>query len=320
MDFGRVLTRSWEIIWKYKALWIFGILSSCGSGGANFGNRFNFQMDSRSVGNLPPQMQQMVTNWQQFFSNNTGLVIGLICLFLLLAVLFWAIGVFGRIGVIKGALEAEEGRPVGFRGVAGEVWAILGSALGLNVLLVLIPLAVIIVFVILAVLFSVITLGIGLLCVIPLVCVLIILGIAYSVLIDLANVALVKEGKGVSTSIKLAWEMLRDQLGPLAGMALILILGGFLVRVILLLPFIAVAAPAFLAFAASNNNPSAIGQGLLISGILLVIALPIYLVLSGIVRSYILSAWTLTYAQLAPAPPAPPKRITRSSAKPKAKK
>lgn len=45
MDYGYVLRRAWEIIWKFKVLWIFGILASCGqasgSGGGNSGYRFS---------------------------------------------------------------------------------------------------------------------------------------------------------------------------------------------------------------------------------------------------------------------------------------
>jgi hypothetical protein len=29
-NFGEVLTRAWQIIWKHKVLWVFGILASCG--------------------------------------------------------------------------------------------------------------------------------------------------------------------------------------------------------------------------------------------------------------------------------------------------
>ncbi len=32
-NFGEVLSRAWQIIWKHKVLWIFGILASCSQGG-----------------------------------------------------------------------------------------------------------------------------------------------------------------------------------------------------------------------------------------------------------------------------------------------
>ena len=35
-NFGEVLTRAWQIIWKHKVLWIFGFLAGCGQGGTNF--------------------------------------------------------------------------------------------------------------------------------------------------------------------------------------------------------------------------------------------------------------------------------------------
>ena len=45
MDFGYVLKRAWQIMWKFKVLWIFGILASCGqastSSGANSGWRYS---------------------------------------------------------------------------------------------------------------------------------------------------------------------------------------------------------------------------------------------------------------------------------------
>ena len=31
MDFGEILSRAWQIIWKHKILWVFGILAGCSS-------------------------------------------------------------------------------------------------------------------------------------------------------------------------------------------------------------------------------------------------------------------------------------------------
>jgi len=36
-NFGEVLTRAWQITWKYKVLWIFGILAGCTNGGGGGG-------------------------------------------------------------------------------------------------------------------------------------------------------------------------------------------------------------------------------------------------------------------------------------------
>ena len=58
-NFGEVLTRAWQIIWKHRVLWIFGILASCGRGGgggngggddeADGGIRCSFQQARKRV-------------------------------------------------------------------------------------------------------------------------------------------------------------------------------------------------------------------------------------------------------------------------------
>ena len=37
MDFGEVLTRAWQITWRYKGLWVLGLLAGCGTGGGGGG-------------------------------------------------------------------------------------------------------------------------------------------------------------------------------------------------------------------------------------------------------------------------------------------
>ncbi len=40
MDYGEVLSKAWKIAWKFKVLWIFGILAGCG---ASQGGKFQLQ-------------------------------------------------------------------------------------------------------------------------------------------------------------------------------------------------------------------------------------------------------------------------------------
>jgi len=47
-NFGEVLTRAWQIIWKHKVLWIFGFLAGCGQSGSSV--RGNFGSGSRGSG------------------------------------------------------------------------------------------------------------------------------------------------------------------------------------------------------------------------------------------------------------------------------
>src|SRR5258706_12413885 len=47
INIGEVLTKAWKIVWKFKVLWIFGILASCG---ANNNARFNNSFGGNSGG------------------------------------------------------------------------------------------------------------------------------------------------------------------------------------------------------------------------------------------------------------------------------
>ncbi len=297
MDFGKVLTRAWEIIWKNKVLWIFGILASCGSQGGNFGGNFNFRTGSGDISNLPPQWQEFLRQFQNGFTNIPdqriwGVVIAVICVLLLLVLIFWLASIFGRVGLINGAIQAESGKSFTFGSLSRDSFAVFVSAVGLNFLLALPP-------IILAIalgLFVAVTFGIGILCLLPLLCLLIPLGIAYNVYIELANVALVKGKTGITEALNSAWQLLRNNPGNIAVMALILILGGIFVSFILAIPFFLVFAPVL--FGLLANTQSAQNTGLIISGICLLMALPVFIVANGVLHSYLQSAWTLTYLQL----------------------
>lgn len=305
MDFGKVLTRSWEIIWKYKALWIFGILASCGNS-FNFGSNFNYSTDRRDIGNLPPNMQRFFSDLErgfaQFFNEqNMGWIIALVCIAILIGILFWVIGVFGKVGLIKGTINAEAGKTFGFRSLAGESWALLGKAIGLSIILFVIPFVAILLLVIAGVILTAATLGIALFCLIPLACLLVPIFLLYFVYTEMTIIALIKEGLGIGEALSRGWAVFRANLANLVGMGLILLVGGFLVGLVLIIPMAAIAAPVL--FGVFSQDPNAFGSGLMVTIILFLVALPFLILFNGILQSYIQSAWTLTYMQLTSAKP-----------------
>lgn len=309
MDYGKVFTRAWEIIWKNRVLWIFGILASCGSGGGGGGGSGNFNVGDQAgpSGELPPELQRIYLQIERFFENTPQetivlWVVGLVCVALLIGLLFWAISVFGRLGVIRGAVLADAGTGFNFGSLASESWARLGGALWMNFLLGLIPAAVVILLVIIGALFAGLTMGVGLLCLVPVFCILVPFFIAYSVYIEVANVAYVSEGLSSSDAISKGWDVFRNNLGSVVVMALILFVGGILASIVLALPFVIIAAPAFFGVLAGNED--FLNSGLIISAICLVLAIPILVVANGILQSYIHSAWTLAYAQMSGQKPA----------------
>jgi hypothetical protein len=299
MDFGYVLKRAWEIIWKFKVLWIFGILASCGqasgSGGSNSGYRFSSQES-----NFSPQIDR-------FFNQLNPAIIALLIalgIFIVLALIVLAIllGTIGRVGLIRGTVKAEQGAE---HLTFGELWReglkYFWRVFGLNLLIGVITFVAILAIVIIMIIPTVFTLG---LCLIPLMCLFIPVMWAVYVVIEQANIALVVENLGILEAIAHGWQVVRDNIVNMIVMSLILGLGvGLIGGIIIGLPLLIVAAPAVVG--AVSGTTDALRNGLLVSGLLFLVYLPILLLLSGILRSYTSSAWTLTYLRLTTKPSQP---------------
>jgi hypothetical protein len=143
--------------------------------------------------------------------------------------------------------------------------------------------------------------GVLALCFIPLICLLIPVMWAVSVMIEQANVALVVENLSITEALSRGWQVVRDNVGTMIVMSLILMLGiGLIGGFIIGLPLLVVASPAMIGYA--RGTADAIRNGWIISGLFLLVYLPFLLVLSGILKAYISSAWTLTYLRLTAKP------------------
>ena len=301
MDFGAVLSRAWQIIRKHKALWVFGILAGCtgagSSGGSNTGYRFSTEDMPRQ---LDPYLRQFerIPDWQL-----TALVIIGIIVVVILVLLAIILGTVGRIGLTRGTLLAEQGKEsirFGelFSDSLGYFWRVLvvnlvgGILLGIVFLVVGLPLIIL-------------TCGTALLCLLPLMW-------FAQLVIEQTNIAIVVENSGIGDGLRRGWDVVTKNLGPMIVMALILYLGvGLIGGFIIGLPVALVVFPAIAGVVLGgldpNVFPSFVGPGIWIAGLCLVVYLPVLFVLSGILRAYISSAWTLTYMRLTrrPAPSVP---------------
>ncbi|MFZ0533262.1 MAG: hypothetical protein WAM09_08785 [Anaerolineales bacterium] len=299
MDFGYVLKRAWEIIWKFKVLWIFGILASCGQASGSSGSNSGYRFSSHES-NISPQIQRF---FNQLDLSVIAILIAIgIIIALALIVLAILLGTVGRVGLIRGTMKAEQGAE---RLTFGELWrdglTYFWRVFGLNLIIGLIIFAVILALFIVGAILTGLTLGLFLVCLIPLICLIIPVMWAVSVVIEQANVALVVENLSITEGIKRGWQVVWANLGTMIVMSLILILGvGLIGGAIIGLPLLVVAAP--LVVGVTTGTAEAIRNGLLVSGVFFIIYLPVLLVLSGILRAYTSSAWTLTFLRLTQKP------------------
>ena len=291
MDIGNVLSRAWQIVWKHKVLWIFGILASCTSSNT-FSSNASYSFDESNTYAFENYFAQ-VPDWQIWL-----IVAAIILVVLLLVVLGIFLGNMGRIGLIRGARQVEEGATsllFGelFSGGLPYFWRVFGLNLIVGLALALAGILVA-VFVLLSTVF---TLGLALICLIPALCLLVPVGWLINVFVEQANIAIVVEDLGIMDGLRRGWEVFKANIGMLIVMGLILLLGvGLIGGFIIGLPVVLFIGPAVAGAIAGTQQ--ALRGGVAITVLCLVAYIPVAIVLNGILQSYIRSAWTLTYLRL----------------------
>jgi len=295
MNFAEVLDRAWQIVWKHKVLWIFGILAGCarGGGGAGGGGGSGWRADQPFGANTLTTAQQTFNALSQWVGDHPWIIVLFVLLILVLAALAVFLGTLGRIGLIRGAFEADGGAEhlafgTLFRESLPYFWRVFALSLliGLAFLIVFLPLVVL----------GFVTAGVGFLCVLPLLCVLVPLALAAGILIQQANVAMVIENLGLTDGVRRGWEVLKRNVGPLLIIWLITALIGFVGGLLIALPVLVIVIPTVIGYMAAGQQIS--WAFLAIGAACLAVYLPILLVASGILIAYIESVWTLTFMRL----------------------
>jgi ABC-type multidrug transport system fused ATPase/permease subunit len=295
MEISEVLSQAWKVIWRHKVLWIFGILAGCSGTGRGGGN---FQWTTSS-GELPPNLQQFFARFGTLTEAQIAmLVVALVILFILLVLFALFLGTFGRIGLIRGTQEADQGvQRLTFGGLFQRSTPYFWRIFGLNLLLGLIIFLVLILMLVFVMFSAIATMGIAVLCFFPFLCVLIPLGWLLAVIIEQANLAIILEDLDILSGIRRGWEVFRQNLGPIILMALILMIGiGFIGGLIISIPIFFVIIP--IVMGGMMGTSQSYQSGFLVAGLCFLAYLPVLILLSGILRSYIESAWTLTYLRL----------------------
>ena len=294
-NFGEVLTRAWQIIWKHKVLWIFGILASCarggGGGSSGGGGNSGYQTGSGDNPFSGDKIERVMNQVGTFLENNWWIIIAVIVGIFLLSFVFYFLGMMGRIALIKGVAQADkDAESLSF----GELWAesmpFFWRVFGLNFL---IGLAFLVLFIPL-VLFGIVTAGVGFLCLIPLLCIMVPLSWVVMAIIEQAQNAIVLEDLNMLDGFKRGWEIVKANAVPIIIMMLILGIGSGIIGVIIALPIIIAVVPAVIGMAVSQQTLTPF----YIAAACCVAYFPVLLFFNGVLTAYIQASWTLTYLRL----------------------
>lgn len=303
-NFGEVLSRAWQIVWKHRVLWIFGILASCGrgGGGGSGGGNTSFQTDGPSI-NIPPQLQQFFERIAENATSFVALTIAIICVFWILAIFLSTIG---KIGLIRGTWQVEGGTQSLILGqLFSESTPYFWRMFGLS-LVIFLPLLILISAGVAALIVFGVSASQGndasalsILAMLPIflgcLCLLIPIGFVIGMIVRQAERAIVLEDIGVFPSISRGWDVFRSNLGPIIVMAIILGIITLVAGFIIAIPVFIVVFPAVIAFIAGDAQN---WTPLALMAVCLCLYIPFSLLLNGIVIAYTESAWTLTYMRL----------------------
>jgi hypothetical protein len=303
-NFGEVLTRAWQIIWKHKVLWIFGILASCGRGGSSGGNSGGGNSGGGNNDfspNLPPQL----TQWTQWIENNlTQFIVIMVTVLCIIWIVVAFLSTIGKIGLIRGTSQAEGGaESLIFGQLFSEsmpyFWRMFGLSLILAVPLLIVFVALfagLIVFVTSAIGSNNEAAGLGIVVVLlGCFCLLIPVLFVVGMILRQSERAIVLEELGVMPALSRGWEIFRANLGPVILMTIILAVIGFVVGLAVAIPIFIIVFPAMLAFISGGAEST---TPLIFMGVCICLYFPVALVAQGIMTAYTESAWTLVYMRL----------------------
>jgi hypothetical protein len=325
MDYGAILKKSWDIVWRHKILWLFGLFAGAGSA-VNF--NYNYGSGSRSTGSTTGLSSAVRAGWlafQRFLEQNLGVIIIAFIVLFLVGLLLWIVSVAARGGLIHLANEAETGREVR----AGDGWSTgfhkWGRVFGIEFLVAL-P-ALLLAFVLAGVVGVAAVAALrgggsqealsravaGLAC--GGICFVVVFGIMVAVISVvlgmIAQVALryaVLQDQRVMDSLKQGWRDLWGRRGVFT-MALIQFGVGIAYGIAVGIVAVILVVPAVIAFVAG---------GWLVGSVMIAVAILVLIVPSSVYSAFYHTAWTLFFRRMtgmeptpvaaypAPYPPAPP--------------
>ncbi len=278
MDYGKLLNRSWEIVWTHKYLVLLGVLAALGSGGGGFGGNFGagsgnggppFEGDGQ-----PPNFEQM----EPFFGLALTAVIFLVGLGLVVGLILWVIATISRGGLVAGVSRIDSGDTSGFgrdwRAGWEKVWPLLGISL--------VPLIPILILAIVG-LGVMVTAGFGqqemgrsfgngvVIMMAIVACITVPIAILLNLFRTLAERACMLEDRGVWTAYGRGWAVLSNNFGAALVLFLIQIGIGIGLFVVLLVPGLIMALCCLL--------------------------WPLLLLIQGAITAYFSTLWTLAWRE-----------------------
>ncbi|MFC2037247.1 hypothetical protein ACFLYD_04640 [Chloroflexota bacterium] len=301
MDYGKVLTRAWEITWRWKILWILGFLAALGNGGGGGGGgSSSYTSSSNDWGHsfyephIPPGL--------------VAAIIGVACLAIIIGIAIWVVSVIARGGLIAGVQQVEEEGHTSFglawRAGARRFWTLFGLGILAAIPLIILAVVGIIVLVIMFVgsgfaftssdaagAMGIVT---SILCGAVFCCGIVIVTIILQQIRIYAERAAILEDLGWIEAFTRGWNVLKANLGPTLIFWLIFFAIGIAFFVAIAVVLAATALP-FIALVANIDLGLWLLAPICCGGLVFVIVAAL---ISAIVQTFTSATWTLAYRDM----------------------
>jgi hypothetical protein len=298
MDYGKVLSRAWEITWRWKVLWILGFLASLGRGTGSTGNT-GYTMDSNNWQwgpgyRVPPEI--------------IGILAAVGCLAVLIAIAIWVISIMARGGLIAGVQQVEEEGSTSFldawRVGRDRFWTLFGISILAFIpafLLILIGVGVLVLLILGTVgafdqaAEAMGALGIvgSVLCGGTLCCGAVIVAAVLDQIRVYAERAAILEGLGWTEAFGRGWQVLKENLGPTIVFWIIFLVIGLVIGAVVAAGVAVIALP-FLGTMSQTNPGAWIVAPICFGGLVGAI---VFALIGSIIETFTSATWTLAYRE-----------------------
>ncbi len=300
MDAVEVLTSSLKISWKEKKLWLFGVVTSLPAVLIVLVNflviAFVFQDSIYGTG----------SGFEDFIESGAGIAVwlGITCLFLLVFAAMFFLSTIGVIGPTLGAARAERGEAISFRGLFKDSLPFFWRALGLVFLVWLGMMAVMLVLEFIIMFLTIITLGLGSFLMFPLMWLLYLAMVIVFAYMELGLAAIVLEDMRLFDAMRHGWHLLKQNFWKVALLSLLLYLVVSIVStvvvVVFMMPMTVLSVFPLILADSGTMMPDAqmVTLTLVISGLFMLVFIPVIAILMGWSMAFWQSAWALAYERL----------------------
>jgi len=278
-DLGDVLSRSWEISWKNKGLWVFGFVLSL----------LSFLLLPLM---LAPIFADILMSQQM---DETILLILWLSGFMLFMLVLYPVGAWLNAALTLGVLRSEDGKEkLSFLELTRESYPFFWRYLGTMTLFVGGMLFVSILFGIVITFIAVVTFGVGMLCMMPLSFLQYPFMLIWYVCMEQSLTAIVADNMNVMDAVKQSWQLFKKNIWTFILAGLVLYFGVSMLSSVVMMPFM--FPFFFLPFALESAEFGRIV--LVITGLCMVLFVPIFSFFQGGVMTLMRSGWVLTYLRL----------------------